>query len=30
MVIIPAVLTGKPIIKGTRLAVFIIELRAHD
>ena len=31
MVINPAVLTGKPIIKGTRLAVeFIIDLLAHD
>ncbi|MHB8103767.1 MAG: DUF433 domain-containing protein [Methanosarcina sp.] len=31
MVINPAVLTGKPIIKGIRLAVeFIIDLRAHD
>ena len=30
MVISPAVLTGKPIIKGTRLAVeFIIDLLAH-
>ncbi len=31
IVIDPAVLTGKPIIKGTRLAVeFIIDLLAHD
>ncbi|AKB78930.1 protein of unknown function DUF433 [Methanosarcina horonobensis HB-1 = JCM 15518] len=31
IVIDPSVLTGKPIIKGTRLAVeFIIDLLAHD
>lgn len=31
IIIDPAVLTGKPIIKGTRLAVeFIIDLLAHD
>lgn len=31
IIIDPVVLTGKPIIKGTRLAVeFIIDLLAHD
>lgn len=31
IVIDPAVLTGKPIVKGTRLAVeFLIDLLAHD
>ena len=31
IVVDPAVLVGKPVVKGTRLAVeFILELLAHD